>query len=85
MLTYRDRGTSDAQFDIVSNNAVVGNVWKAILTPTSGGSVRWRWTWHAGPGSGPQQHGTAERFDEARAQIEAQWLAWLEAAGLAEK
>jgi hypothetical protein len=69
-LTYRDRGTSGTQLDIMSGNEVIGSLWKAVLSATTGGAARWHWTWHAGPGSGPQQHGTADSADEAKAAIE---------------
>jgi hypothetical protein len=34
---------------------------------------------------GPEQHGTAGNMHDARTHIEAQWSAWLDAAGLIEK
>jgi hypothetical protein len=83
-LTYRDRGSSNTQIDIVSGGAVLGNLWKAQLSVTAGEEARWNWTWHAGPASGPQAHGTADTVEEAKAKIEAQWRAWLQAAGLTE-
>jgi hypothetical protein len=84
-LTYRDRGTSGTQLDIMSSNAKIGFLWKAVLSSSAGGSIQWCWTWHAGPGTGPQQHGSAGTMHDAREQVEAQWRAWLEAAGLAER
>lgn len=84
-LTYRDRGTSGTQLDIVSGIAVVGRLWKAMLSVTAGSEARWNWTWHAGPASGTQAHGTADTIDEAKAKIEGQWRVWLKTAGLEEK
>ena len=69
----------------MSGTAVVGSLWKAVLSGTAGDEARWHWTWHAGPASGPRAHGTADTVEEAKAQLEAQWLAWLEAAELEEK
>ncbi len=83
-LTYRDRGSSGTQVNIVSGTAVLGSLWKAVLSVTVGQEARWNWTWHAGPASGPQSHGTADTVEEAKAQLEEQWRAWLEAAGLVE-
>jgi hypothetical protein len=83
-LIYRDRRTSGTQLDVISGQAVVGFLWKAVLSVSSGGTARWSWTWHAGPASGPQQRGTADSKEAAMAQIEEQWRAWLEAAGLRE-
>ncbi len=84
-LTYRDRGTSGTRLDIVSGSATVGKLWKAVLSSASSGAVQWCWTWHQGPASGPEQHGAADTMHDAREQIEAQWKAWLIAAGLTEK
>jgi hypothetical protein len=84
-LTFRDRGTSGTQLDIVSGNAVVGRLWKAVLSATTGGDVRWSWTWESGPALGSQRHGTADTLDDAKATLKAQWSAWLDAAGLTEK
>jgi hypothetical protein len=72
-LTFRDRGTSGTQLDIVSGNAVVGRVWKAVLSATTGGDVRWSWTWESGPALGSQRHGTADTLDDATATLTAQW------------
>lgn len=63
-LTYRDRGTSGTQLDIISGSVVVGRVWKAVLRVTAGQQARWCWTCQAGPGSGPQQQGTANTLEE---------------------
>jgi hypothetical protein len=84
-LKYVDRGTSGTQLDIVSGKRTLGRLWKAVTSVTSGGHVHWTWTWQAGPGAGPQQHGTASTVDEAKARVEEQWRAWLEDAGLQEK
>ena len=84
-LTYHDRGTSGTQLDIVSGSAVIGSLWKAVLSVTAGQAARWCWTWYAGPASGPDQHGTAHTVDEAKAEIETQWRAWLDEVGLQEK
>ena len=83
-LTYRDRGTSNTQLDIISGNAVVGFLWKGVMSVVARQTVTWHWTFHAGPARGPQQHGTADTIDDAKAEIEADWRAWLTAAGLSE-
>ena len=80
-LKYVDRGSSGTQLDIVSNTKTLGRLWKAVMSPSAGGGVQWVWTWHAGPAKGPQLHGTADTIDAAKAKIEEQWFAWLEAAG----
>lgn len=83
-LTCRDRGTSGTQLDIVSRKVVVGFLWKAVLSVAASRNAQWHWTWHAGPASGPEKHGTAETNDDAKAWIEERWRAWLTAAGLRE-
>ena len=84
-LTYRDRGSSGTQLTIISGTAVVGSLWKAVLSVTAGEEARWHWSWHAGPASGPQADGTADTAEQAKARLEAQWRAWLEAAGLIDR
>jgi hypothetical protein len=84
-LTYLDRGSSGTQANIVSGTVVVGSLWKAVLSVTARQEARWRWSWHAGPASGPQADGTADTIEEAKAQLERQWQQWLKAAGLEEK
>jgi hypothetical protein len=79
-LEFRDKGTSGTQIAVMSGDVVVANISKAVLPVTAG---RWRWSFHmtAVP-PGFQQHGSAGSLDEAKAQIEAQWARWLDAAGL---
>jgi hypothetical protein len=85
-LIYRDRGSSGTQLDIVVGRLVIGTLWKAVLSATTGGAVTWRWTFHttAGP-SGFEHHGRADTFEDAKAAVERNWQAWLDAAGLTEK
>jgi hypothetical protein len=85
-LAFRDRGTSATRFDICSGSAILGTLWKQVLAVTSARQeARWVWTWHAGPAAGPDKHGTADTVEDAQAQIQKQWNAWLDAAGLTEK
>lgn len=83
-LTYRERGESGTQLDIASGGALLGRLWKVGLIGMGDRNARWNWTWHAGPASGPQAHGSADTVDEAKARLEDQWRAWLQAAGLQE-
>jgi hypothetical protein len=85
-LTYRDRGTSGTQLDIVSGDLVIGTLWKAALSATAAGTVNWRWTFHitAGP-PGFEHHGNAADITIARCMVEESWEAWLRAAGLTER
>lgn len=80
-LSYRDRGTSGTQLDVISGKAVVCFLWNAMFSSLAGGGAHWSWIRHAGPASGPQHHGTADTVEQAKAKIEEQWRAWLNAAG----
>jgi hypothetical protein len=82
-LIYRDRHSSGTQFDIVSGEVVIGNLWKAILSVTAGQAVYWHWTFHSGPTDKP--HGAADSLDDAKAMIEELWAEWLKVAGLTER
>ena len=84
-LTYRDRGTSGTQLDIISGKAVVGFLWKAALSRIGNRDAHWAWAWHSGPASDSQQYDTADTIEAAKAKLEEQWRAWLDAAGLVEK
>ena len=76
---------SGTQFDIVCHELVIGTLWKAVLSVTAGQSVTWRWTFHitAGPPSF-EHHGRAETLEDAKAEIERNWQAWVGAAGFSE-
>ena len=83
-LTYRDRGTSGTQLDVLSGTVVVCSLRKAMMSTDTRGE-RWEWTWniHKGP-PGFAIHGQADTKPEAQAMLEAEWQAWLDAAGLTE-
>jgi hypothetical protein len=82
-LTYRDRGTSGTQLDVLSGTVVVCSLRKAMQSPDFRGE-RWEWTWRISSGPpGFTIHGGADTAADAKAQIEKQWRAWVEAAGLA--
>jgi hypothetical protein len=84
-LTYRDRGTSGTQLEVLSGNEAVAFLWKGVLSATAGKAVHWHWTFYAGPARDPQQHGTADTIDEAKIKIETTWQAWLRSAKLREE
>jgi hypothetical protein len=85
-LTFRDRGTSGTQLDVMSGNVRIATLWKNKLSLIAGGGQDWRWsfTMSAGP-PGFQIHDRAATKGEAQSVIEEQWIAWLDAAGLVEK
>ena len=72
-LTYRDRGTSGTQFDIVSGIVVVGSLWKAVLSVSAGQGTYWCWTWSAGPKASQVRQGAASTIHVAKTAIEERW------------
>ena len=84
-LTYRDRGTSGTQLDVMSGGVAVCSLRKNVLSGLVR-DVRWEWTWRLENGPpGWRKHDSAQTIEVAQSIIEQQWLAWLEAAGLTEK
>ena len=81
-LTYRDRGTSGTQLDVLSGEEVIAFLWKNVLSVMAQQDADWRWTFHSGPTKGQRAHGSADTIDAAKDQIEKHWQAWLTAAGL---
>ena len=82
-LTYRDRGTSATQLDVLSGEVRIATLWKNKFSILSGGGEDWRWTFtiSAGP-PGFEVHGGAVSKLEAIARLEGMWERWLESAGL---
>jgi hypothetical protein len=85
-ISYRDRGSSGTQLDIICGELVIGTLWKATLSSMASQPIQWRWTFHitAGP-PGFQHHGNAADITIAKCMIEEGWEAWLKAAGLTER
>jgi hypothetical protein len=86
-LSYRDRGSSGTQLDVMSGEVVVCSLWKVMLEGVSRDASAWFWTWRIEqvPPGWWQKHGRTETKEVAQAEIEQQWGAWLTAAGLTEK
>ena len=82
-LTYRDRGTSGTQLDVLCGDIVIANVYKATAALTVGGVVYWNWTFYftARP-PGFELHGRAASREIACLAVERNWEAWLKAARL---
>ena len=59
-LTYRDRGTSGTQLDVLCGDIVIAVVYKGTLSATTGGDPYWNWTFYftARP-PGFELHGSA--------------------------
>ena len=79
-LTYRDKGTSGTQLDVLSGDEVIAFLWKNVLSVMAHQQADW--TFHSGPTKGPRAHGSADTINAAKDQIEKEWQAWLTAAGL---
>jgi hypothetical protein len=84
-LTYRDRGFSGTQIDVMSGEVRIATLWKN-KSRTSSGREEWRWTFtmSAGPGAFAIQ-GEADSKADAQAAIAGTWERWVAAAGLIEK
>jgi hypothetical protein len=82
-LTYRDRGSSGTQIEVLCGDIVIAIVYKGTLSATTGGDPYWNWTFYftARP-PGFEMHGTAASREIACLAVERNWEAWLKAAGL---
>src|SRR5262245_14046937 len=85
-LTYRDRGTSGTQLDVLCGDLVIANIHKAALSTGAHQSPYSGSTFYvtAGP-PGFEHHGTAATLEIACLGVERNWDAWLSAATLAER
>jgi hypothetical protein len=83
VLTFRDRGTSGTQLDIVRGTLPIGRLGKDVFSIGAGDVVSWSRTLclDALP-DGFRKHGTAGSRESAEADIERNWQAWLTSAGL---
>ena len=84
-LTYRDRGISATQIDVLCGALCIATVWKNKPVSAGRSAEEWRWTFAltAAP-PGFQHHGTAHNLEEAKFSVERNWQAWLDASGLNE-
>jgi hypothetical protein len=84
-LTYRDRGTSNTQLDIMSGSVAIGRLGKDKFAVGVGDLESWSWTFcfDAGP-PGYRRHGHAADLESSMEEIERVWQQWLDAAGLRE-
>lgn len=84
-LTYRDRGTSGTQLDVLCGDVIVANVHKNWSTVMYKKDETWNWYMRQeyGP-EGYQKNGSAQSLAEAKAHVEGMWTMWLKAAGLRE-
>jgi hypothetical protein len=83
MLTYRDKGTSGTQIEVLSSELRIATIRKDFYSVTSGGGEVWHWDMISPHGpSGYHQHGGAASLAAAKADVERMWWLWLEAAGL---
>ena len=84
-LTYRDRGVSGTQIEVLCGELPIATVWRNKISVTAGGAEVWRWTFALTTAPfGFQHHGSAHNLEEAKFGVERNWQAWLTAAGLAQ-
>lgn len=70
---------------MISGTLVIGSVRKEVLSAVARHGMLWRWTLYVSAAPpGFQQHGMADTCDEAKADIERNWMMWVEAAGFGE-
>jgi len=80
-LTYRDRGTSGTQLEVLCGDLVIANVYRAALSLAASQAPYRCWTFSAGP-PGFEHHGKAATREIACLAVERNWEAWLATAGL---
>lgn len=84
-LSYRDKGTSGTQLEVISGTLVIGSVRKEVLSAAAGQGMLWRWTLYVSAAPpGFQHHGMADTCDQAKAELESSWMMWVQAARLGE-
>jgi hypothetical protein len=83
-LTFRRTSRkSEMRFAVFSHELEIGTIYKELLS----GNVPPSWSWHLhvdGPQHITPSHGSAGTLDEAKAELERNWQAWLALAGLRE-
>ena len=85
-LTYRDRGSSGTQLDVLCGTVIVAKISKDWSTVVYNDIERWSWYMRQEHGpKGYQTSGSANSLGEAKARVEHMWRVWLEAAGLVER
>ena len=84
-LTYRERGPSGIQIDVMSGEVRIATLWKHAVrgSKTTGEDWRWSFTMSAGP-PGFEAHGKEASRAKAEYELERMWLRWVHDAGLHE-
>jgi hypothetical protein len=84
-LTYRDRGASGTQWDVLSGELVIGNINKGALSLAADRDTPWSWHFrlHVAP-QGFIMHGVSVTLDDAKVAMERNWQRWLAEANLRE-
>jgi hypothetical protein len=85
-LTYRDRGASGTQIDVVAGKLCVATLYKVSSPAKASDGAHWRWTFFltaAPPGFEHQGH--AASLVEAKGCVAENWSVWVAAAGLDER
>ena len=74
-LTYRDRGSSGTQLEVVSGDLAVGSLRRDFRSSMSGGDEVWHWTLYVGCHPGRKlevfrEHGAGDSRETAQADLE---------------
>lgn len=85
-LSYRDRGTSGTQIDVVAGELCVATLYKASSPAKAPSGAHWKWTFFltATP-PGFEHQGNAHSLAEAKGRVAENWSVWVTAAGLDER
>jgi hypothetical protein len=83
-LTYRDRGTTGTQVDVLSGELVVATVYE-VKQSSKDNAANWKWTFFitVAP-AGFQNRGEAATREIAILSVERIWKDWLKAAALSD-
>jgi hypothetical protein len=85
-LSFRERGASGTQIDVVVGSLCIATLYKAKLLARASKDEPWRWTFFltAAP-PGFEHQGDAASLAEAKGRVAESWAVWIAAAGLEER
>ena len=82
-LSYIERGLYRTCWEVTSGRVAIGSIRQVFLSKVFGDQIKWKWTLRLSVGlTGLRHQGRAHSFERAKAEVDAQWRTWLEAADL---
>ena len=85
-LTFRERGPSGFQIDVMSGGVRIATLWKHWVQGSKGEGEDWRWSFTMMVGaSGFEAHGKETSKVKAQYELERNWMRWVHEAGLKEQ